>query len=100
MRLPWVGRILGNLMGSVHDVALQSLGEVIQVANNAAIIEVQIEGRSVLACMEWHGYLGWHWLDLHICEIDILDDGIHECALCELVGPITHLLDVDTNIVS
>ncbi len=50
--------------------------------------------------MEWHGHLGWHWFDLCICEIDVLDDGIDERMLCELVGPIAHLLDVDANIVS
>jgi hypothetical protein len=76
------------------------LGEVIQLANNGAKTEVQIEGRSVLECMEWHGHLGWHWLDLRVYEIDIRDDGINECILCELIGPIAHFLDVDANIVS
>ncbi len=50
--------------------------------------------------MEQHGHLGWHWLDLCICEIDVLDDSINEYSLCEFVGPIMHLLDVDVNIVS
>ncbi len=39
-------------------------------------------------------------VDLRVCEVDVLDDGINECALCELIGPIAHLLDVDANIVS
>jgi hypothetical protein len=76
------------------------LGEVSQIANNRVTIEVQVEGRSVLEFMEWHGHLGWHWLDICACEIDVLDNGIDECTLCEHVGPITHLLDVDANIVS
>jgi hypothetical protein len=76
------------------------LGKVIQLANNGAIIEVQIEGRSILESLEWHGHLGWHWFDLCVCEIDVLDDGINKCVLCELIGHIMHLLDVDANIVS
>ncbi len=50
--------------------------------------------------MEWYGHLGWHWLDLHVGQIDILEDSINKCALCELVGSIAHLLDVDASIVS
>jgi hypothetical protein len=39
IRLLWVGRILGNLVGSVHDVASRNLTEVIQLANGRAIRE-------------------------------------------------------------
>jgi hypothetical protein len=49
--------------------------------------------------MKWHRYLGWHWLDLGICQIDINDDSMNKCMLCELVGSIAHLYDVDADIV-
>jgi hypothetical protein len=50
--------------------------------------------------MEWHQYLGWHWLDLCLCQIDASDNGINKYTLHKLVGPVAHPLDVDANIVS
>jgi hypothetical protein len=98
MRLPQAGRILGNLVGSVHDVPSWSLSETIQLANDRAIIEVQIERRSILECMEWHRHLGWHWLDHWVCQIGFLDDSINECALCEFIGPNVHLLNAEATL--
>ncbi len=97
--LPWVRGILGDLMGHVHDVWLGPLGQVVELPNGRSVVEIQVKEGFICKRMKGEQYLGWDRLCLGIGESNVLDDGINEGALGELVGSILGAFDVDSDIV-
>jgi hypothetical protein len=99
MSLPWVRGILSHLMGCIHDVRPGCLGQVVELPNSRSIVEIQVKGRFVSKGVKAKQYLGWDQLCLRIGESNVLDDGIDEGMLGELIGSILGAFDVDSNIV-
>jgi hypothetical protein len=92
-------RELGNLVHSIHDIWARGLSQVVQLANNRAVVEIQINRRRIFVSMKQLSDFFWDRLSLGIIQANILDDGVNESLLSEFIGSILHLLNVHTNII-
>ena len=85
-------------MHGINDLWPCHLGN---FANNSAVIKAIVEVRGIFERVEWLLDSSWDGFCcfLGIRETYILYDGINEGTLCEFIGAIIMLLNVDTNIV-
>ncbi len=100
MGFPWIRGILCNLVSSIHDVTSCGLSEADQLANDRTIVEVKVERRCIIESMELNGNLCRDWFHRSIGQVDISNNGINQGTLCKFIGSITHLLDVDSHVIS
>jgi hypothetical protein len=68
MWLPWVSRELGNLVHRIHDVWASGLSQVVELANNRAVVQVKNKRRSIFVSMEQLSNFCWDRLSLGIIQ--------------------------------
>ncbi len=99
MFLPWISQVLGNLMGSIHDIWSYDLGNIVQFSYDGVVVEVEVKFGGILECMQMQGCLCWYGLGMICLYSYIFYDRVNECPLGNLISTVGVLVYIYTYVV-